>query len=146
MQVFIIGTPYETALYLDARRRHKQIIECEQIIKAIKTIRGPKSAWANHPAVLQYKNHLDWLEAYTLCLKSWDTMYEEQAPFWSELAGYHKPPFHTQEYFDQMKRRLYTKDPQHYAQWAHLGTSEINWYFVDGEWRHYKDGKLINKK
>ena len=54
------------------------------------------------------------------------------------------PSFHTQEYFDQMKRRLFTKDSKHYAQWAHLGTSEVNWYFVEGEWRYYENGKRIN--
>lgn len=143
MQVFIIGTPWQTALNLDKRRRFKQIVECGQIIKAIKTIRGPKSAWANHPAVLQYKNHVDWLEKYLLCLKSFDTQYEDQCKAWSDLADCLKPPFHTKAFFDQMKRRLYTKDPQYYAQWAHLGTSEVNWYFVNGSWRYYKDGKRV---
>jgi hypothetical protein len=42
-----------------------------------------------------------------------------------------------------MKRRLYTKNPEHYAQWAHLGKSEENWYFVDGVWRKYVNGKRI---
>ena len=54
-----------------------------------------------------------------------------------------KPPFLTDDYFTQMKKRLYTKDNQHYAQWAELGESEINWYFVDNEWRYYKNGKQI---
>lgn len=145
MQVFIIGTPWQTVLKLDKRRRLKQIIECEQIIKAIKTIRGPKTAWANHPVVLQYKSHIDWLEKYHLCLKSFDTKYEDQCKVWSDLADCLKPDFHTPEYFDQMKRRLYTKDPNHYAQWAHLGTSEVNWYFVGETWLHYKNGKLIKQ-
>lgn len=42
-----------------------------------------------------------------------------------------------------MKRRLYTKDQEHYKQWAHLGTSEENWYFVDGEWRKYVNGERV---
>ena len=45
------------------------------------------------------------------------------------------------EYYDQMKRRLYTKDKSWYSQWAHLGESVENWYFVDGEWRKYVNGK-----
>jgi hypothetical protein len=53
------------------------------------------------------------------------------------------PNFHTQEYFDQMKRRLYTKNKEHYKQWAYLGESDVNWYFVDGEWRKYINGKRI---
>ena len=44
-----------------------------------------------------------------------------------------------------MKRRLYTKDPIHYAQLSHLGTSETNWYFVDGSWKYYENGKLIKQ-
>lgn len=63
--------------------------------------------------------------------------------FYNDMANKTRPPFHTQEYFDQMKRRLYTKDPVHYAQWASLGTSEDNWYFVDGEWRIYNNGKRV---
>lgn len=66
--------------------------------------------------------------------------------FASRMSCYCKiltPRFHTQEYFDQMKRRLYTKDPEHYKQWADLGTSEENHYFVDGEWRKYVNGKRI---
>ena len=59
------------------------------------------------------------------------------------MADKRRPEFHTQEYFDQMKRRLYTKDPQHYAGWAQLGTSDVNWYYVDGAWKCYKNGKLI---
>lgn len=46
-------------------------------------------------------------------------------------------------YFDQMKRRLYTKMPEHYNQWELLGESDVNWYFVDGEWRYYRGGKRI---
>lgn len=33
MQVFIIGTPLETAVALDKRRLHKQIIECKQMYR-----------------------------------------------------------------------------------------------------------------
>lgn len=43
-----------------------------------------------------------------------------------------------------MKRRLYTKDPKYYAVWSYLGTSDENWYFVDGEWRKYVNGKRID--
>jgi hypothetical protein len=35
MQVFIIGTPLETAKVLDNKRLNKQIIECGQILDAI---------------------------------------------------------------------------------------------------------------
>lgn len=42
-----------------------------------------------------------------------------------------------------MKRRLYTKDKLFYKQWEDLGESDINWYFVDNEWKYYKNGKKI---
>lgn len=62
---------------------------------------------------------------------------------YSKFADLCRPPFHTQDYYDQMKRRLYTKDKEHYKQWAHLGESDENWYFVDGEWRKYVNGKRV---
>ena len=68
---------------------------------------------------------------------------EKAAIRWSRYADRSRPPFHTEAYFKQMKRRLFTKNPEHYNQWAHLGTSNENWYFVDGEWRYYCNGKRI---
>ena len=35
MQVFIIGSLLDTAMCLDKKRLNKQIIECQQILKAI---------------------------------------------------------------------------------------------------------------
>ena len=139
MQIFIIGTPFETAQALDKRRLNKQIIECRQIMKAIK---GESKVWANHPCVKMYRKHLDWLEFYMFTL----SMYRNGnawAYYVSDMADGFRPTFHTQEYFDQMKRRLYTKDNNHYKQWAHLGESDVNWYYVDGEWLYYRNGKRI---
>ena len=51
MNVFVIGSPIETAKCLDPRRLNKQIIECKQILKAID---GETKAWANHPATKMY--------------------------------------------------------------------------------------------
>ena len=139
MQVFIVGTPLETARALDDRRLNKQIIECKQILDALN---GAK-AWSNHPCVLQYRGYEQWLYEYLQCLKEFakGRVYTPQE--YSRIADKYRPSFHTQEYFDQMKRRLYTKDPVHYEQWAHLGTSEVNWYFVENEWRYYKNGKRV---
>jgi hypothetical protein len=139
MQVFIVGTPLETAKALDARRLQKQIVECLQILDALN---GAK-AWSNHPCILQYKGHERWLLNYMYCLTGYI-----QCDILFALNSNHNcqeitPNFHTQEYFDQMKRRLYTKDNEHYKQWAYLGESDVNWYFVDGEWRKYINGKRI---
>lgn len=139
MQVFIVGTPLETAMALDKRRLNKQIVECMQILDALN---GAK-AWSNHPCVLQYRDYYKWLELYMCILTAYRNGEGDALSFEAQIKRLPQPPFHTQEYFNQMKRRLYTKDPVHYAQWAYLGTSEENWYFVDGEWRIYKNGKRI---
>lgn len=139
MQVFIVGSPLVTAMVLDNRRLNKQIIECQQILDALEG----KKAWSNHPCTLQYRDHSEWLYAYMMCLIHYRDDTEWGREKWNEVALEYTPPFHTEEYFNQMKRRLYTKDPVYYEEWAHLGTSEDNWYCVDGEWRIYRNGKRI---
>ena len=149
MQVFIIGTPYETAVALDKRRLNKQIIELGQIIDAInaRIHTRKKVAWINHPVTKMYQDHIEWLYNYGEVLDlvrlghTWDNSYLLQNT--NTEAMLKKPYFHCQEFFDQMKRRLYTKDKQYYSQWSNLGESNINWYFVDGEWIKYENGKRI---
>lgn len=139
MQVFIVGSPLETARALDPKRLRKQIIECGQILDAL----NGKSAWSNHPCVLQYEGHKEWLEEYHKCLVAYKNNDIVQAFVSEQWCHITRPKWHTQEYYDQMKRRLYTKDPEYYKQWAYLGTSDENWYFVDGEWRKYVNGKRV---
>ena len=139
MQVFIIGTPLATAMALDRKRLNKQIIECQQILDALN---GAK-AWSNHPCVLQYRGYEKWLEHYLSCLTLYKNNANIHAKVCSDLAQLIKPEWHTTEYFDQMKKRLYTKDNEHYKQWANLGEADVNWYFVDEEWRKYVNGKRI---
>lgn len=151
MQVFIIGSPFETAQILDKKRLNRQIQEAKVILDALN---GTK-AWSNHPCVLQYRGHEAWLMSYRDCLRYYykatyakNTVYGCAVDFddcvlSNRYCNLITPSFHTKAYFDQMKRRLYAKDPVHYAQWAHLGESEDNWYFVDGEWRIYRNGKRI---
>lgn len=138
MQVFIIGSPFETAQILDKKRLNRQIQEAKVILDALN---GAK-AWSNHPCVLQYRGHEEWLKLYKYILEAYRYPHAS-AVYYDLVADKCRPPFHTQEYFDQMKRRLYAKDKEYYAQWAHLGESEDNWYFVDGEWRIYNNGKRI---
>lgn len=141
MQVFIVGSPLETAKVLDRRRLNKQIIECKQILDALN---GAK-AWSNHPCTLQYRGQELWLYDYMRCLMNHRDGRVFLAELYSGACDCIRPPFHTQEYFDQMKRRLYTKDPIFYAQWMNLGISECNWYYVDGEWGYYKNGKRVKE-
>lgn len=139
MQVFIVGSPLETAMALDKRRLNRQIQETKVILDALN---GAK-AWSNHPCTLQYKGHERWLMNYMACLLRYKCGEYGRAEVSSKWCKRYTPPFHTEEFFAQMKRRLYTKDNNHYAQWAYLGTSEENWYFVEGEWRIYRNGKRI---
>lgn len=139
MQVFIVGSPLETAMALDPKRLNRQIQETKVILAALN---GAK-AWSNHPCVLQYRGHEFWLRCYKRVLESFIKKDEFRIRFWSWRASESTPHWHTQKYYDQMKRRLYTKDKEHYKQWADLGESDCNWYFVDGEWRKYVNGKRV---
>jgi hypothetical protein len=143
MQVFIVGTPLETAMALDRRRLNKQIIECGQILDAL----NGKKAWSNHPCTLQYKSPLNrsWLINYLSCLSSYVNGRYGEAMNYDEVCEVVRPIFHAQEYFDQMKRRLYTKDKEHYKQWAYLGESDVNWYWSHEkqEFIKYRNGKRI---
>ena len=139
MQVFIVGNIFETIKALDKKRRKKQWTEVQQIIDAI----NGRIAWKNHPCVVQYRKFQYWLILYRTVIEYINMDMFERAENISLVADLYRPPFHTQEYFDQMKRRLYSKDNNHYKQWAHLGESKENWYFVDDEWRVYINGKRL---
>lgn len=145
MNVFIIGTPYETAQALDEKRLRKQIIECRQILDALN---GKTKAWRSHPAVVQYEGYEPYLMNYLDCLQLFAKGKLEQAKDISDVTDrWFKPLFHTEPYFDSMKRRLYTKDPVHYAQWADLGTSDVNWYWSEEEcgYIYYRNGKRVEE-
>lgn len=140
MQVFTTGTALQTAMALDGKRLNKQTLESRQIMAAI---RGESKAWRNHPCTLMYRDHQRWLLAYTQTLVCYRNGQMDRAKRWDRVAKHYTPPFHTADYLAQMRRRLYTKNPDHYRQWAALGESTVNWYFVDGEWRHYRNGKRV---
>ena len=143
MQLFIVGSPLETAMVLDPKRLRKQIIEVGQILDAL----NGKSAWSNHPCVLQYRGHEFWLRCYKRVLE--EMQKSGGASIRSRYFNYRAiettPDWHTQEYYDQMKRRLYTKDHEHYKQWADLGFSDENWYWSQDENKFIKyiNGKRI---
>ena len=140
MQVFIVGTPFETAMVLSQKHLNNQINEAKIILDALS---GAK-AWSNHPCVLQYRGHEVWLRHYHDCLMFYMRGEYKLARIESYYADdLHRPPFHCDEFFAQHKRRLYTKNPNHYKQWSPLGNSDCNWYFVDNEWRKYINGKRI---
>ena len=139
MNAFIIGSPLETAMALDKRRLNKQIVECLQMLNAMEY----KSRWSNHPCTLQYREHKHWLFDYMQCLDAYrngDIKYAESISARCDLM---RPSFQKEEFFNQMKRRLYTKNNKHYKQWEHLGESNQNWYFVYSEIIVYENGKRL---
>lgn len=135
MQIFLpYSSPFLTAKILDKKRLNKQIIECKQIIKAIK---GESNAWKNHPVVLMYKNHLDWLNYYMKSLffyKNGDTI---SSFLYSKLADNIIPEFICEVYCNNFKKRLYTKDPIKYELFKQYGKSYENWYYVNNNWLVY---------
>lgn len=140
MQVFVVGSPIYTAQCLDRLRLNKQIVECGQILSAL---RGDTKAWVNHPCTKQYRNHQLWLYYYQKSLLNYKRGDLKMSMWYSNAADYIRPGFHIQAYYDQMKRRLYTKDRNHYGVWSSLGESYENWYWsdVDNVWLKYKQNK-----
>lgn len=157
MQVFVpYASPFEVAACLDERRLNKQIIECWQILAAI---RGESNAWKNHPCVKMYRDHAEWLEYYTFCLECYresvrarddgdpDEMWIQShlAEEWCDKANAITPPFLTEEFCKHHQARLYTKDCYNYDFFNDCKVTIENWYFVDGELLRYANGKRITE-
>lgn len=144
MQVFVpYPSPIDTARAMsnDKLRLRKQIIECDQILKAIC---GESEAWKSHTIVKMYSDYAVWLWYYRETLNAYtqgNLLLADQFSY--QCDAYFRPPFLTESFCDQHKRRLYTKAPELYPQFAEYGTSEENWYFVDGEIVKYINGKRI---
>lgn len=140
MQIFIpYPSPIEVAKCLDPKRLNKQIIECGQIIKAI---RGETKAWVNHPIVKMYADHLRWVEFYKACLESYKNS-PDLAEFWSAQADMVRPFWMTDALCRSHKRRLVAKDPQFYKAFWVYGISAINYYIVDNKVLGYTQGRKI---
>lgn len=155
MQVFV---PYSSpldcakALWDDSKRYNKQIIECRQILDAIDCI---SKGWRNHPVVKMYKYYREWLAIYYCCLQAYRDAHKfdkssfgynatmRMAETYSIEADAIMPPFLTDDFCNQHKRRLYSKSAELYPQFAEYGKSEENWYFVDGKLLKYINGKQV---
>lgn len=141
MQVFVpYPSPIDVAKCLDSSRLRKQVLESDQILNAIS---GQSNAWKNHPITKMYSKHGLWLANYRQCLYLFLHGNTKTAEYFSEDADDIRPPFLTDSFCDQHKRRLYTKAPDLYPQFAEYGTSDENWYFVDGQIVKYVNGKRI---
>lgn len=149
MNVFIpYPSPLEVAktMWADKRRYNKQIIECKQIIAAIE---GAK-AWRNHPVCLMYKEHRKWLYYYMRVFTAYRDYKKGNdkafvtAMFYDGYAENVTPTFIDDAMCIQHRKRLYTKSPELYPQFAEYGTSEENWYYISGQIVKYVNGKRIN--
>lgn len=135
MQIFIVGSIFETCQALDKRRLWKQILEARQIIDVLL---GKSQAWKNHPIAKMYKDDLEWLSLYLAVFEEYWKGDLEAAEIISNGAEEIKPIFlYDDSYLENMKKRLFTKDSSFYSQWASLGESYVNMYFVDGNWKYY---------
>lgn len=144
MQVFFTSTScFKTASQLDKRRLNKQIIEAAQIILSID---GYGTGWLNHPVTQMYRPYKLWLQLYHACLKAYKEGDMELAEAFSRKADTVRPPFVTDKFCNHHARRLYTKAPGLYPQFATLGTSIENWYVINGETIRYVNGKRIKKQ
>ena len=137
MTIFIIGTVADTAMSLDVKRFNKQILECQWIIDMAEGRTKP----FNHPAYLMYKNHIDWVKKYRECFIAYKNKNFDAFKKLSEEANNIKPTFLCEELYTNFKRRLYTKDETFYQRWKELGKTYANYYYVDGNWVRYENGK-----
>lgn len=133
MQIFIIGTPLETALSLDNKRFHRQISEAKIILKAINGL----NKWRG-PLIEMYKSNIEWLTNYILIFEAVRVNDMVFAEYLNNLTINITPNFITKEYVINMKKRLYTKDKVFYKKWKSLGESNINMYWVNNEWKIIK--------
>ncbi len=137
MTIFLTGTVADTADDLDVKRFNKQIVECQWIINMAEGKTKP----SNHPAYLMYKDHIDWVKKYKECFIAYKNKDYELCKRLSNEADMIKPDFLCEELYTNFKRRLYTKDPEFYKRWEHLGKTEANYYYVDNKWWKYENGK-----
>lgn len=146
MNVFL---PYPSILTsakaLDTRRLHKQTVECNQMLKAL----ASKGAWSNHPATLMFKNHQDVLLAYIMIADAELAFRRNTTEIPDEIVKldieveFVLSAWLPSAFFDQHKKRLYTKDNVHYKQFSSFGEADINYYYVDNTILKYKNGKRL---
>lgn len=142
MQVFCpYKEPIKTAKCLDKFRLEKQIIECCEIIKSFTLGNTPI-----HPIGKMYNectNNRLYLINYKKCLDFYFHGNEKKAKAYNDIAMLTLPDFMTDEFCIQHRRRLYTKDPKKYRRFAEYGTSDENWYVINGELIKYVNGKRL---
>lgn len=133
MQIFIIGTPLETAILLDNKRFHRQLSEAKIILNAIYGENGWKG-----PLIDMYRNNIEWLKLYINIFEAVKSNNLNLAKTLDKQAFNITPIFQTQEYIINMRRRLYSKDPIYYNCYSRYGKSDFNMYWVNEGWKIIK--------
>ena len=137
MTIFLVGTAAYTAANLDPKRLNRQIQECSWLIGMVEN----PAKWKNHPCNFMYKDYIDWVKIYRECLVAYKNKDLDKCLKLSNEADKIKPKFICDALYINFKKRLYTKDPIYYKKWEDLGSTEANYYFVDGHWWKYENGK-----
>lgn len=134
MQIFILGSIYETAKYLDNKRFHRQLSEAEMIYKGILGENG----WGRNILATMYRPYINYLKLYIKTFREFKNGCYFDAYISSIEAEKYKPEFICDKYINNMKSRLYTKDPLYYNMFSGFGKSYINLYYINDKWREYK--------
>lgn len=131
MQTFV---PYpsfsESAKVIDTKRLGKQIIEAQQIFKALTL---PEYGWKNHPATKMWRGHELALVYYAMaCNDEWRARRGKDHGAWLNLVALSGksdlPPTSAKlpgwwgdsRVHDTHKANLLRKDPEHYKQFAYI--------------------------
>lgn len=96
MNIYVFGSPYNTARLLSNEERIKQLHAAQRVMSAI------NNGDFSDPRVAQYKGHMQWIKYYMLCLNSYrhDHPTAQKIAFmYSDMADKIRPIFHTSEYF-----------------------------------------------
>lgn len=96
MNIYIFGSPYTTARLLSKEERLKQLNETHRVMQAI------NNGDFSDPLVAQYKDHMQWIKYYRLCLISYrdnNPTGQNLAFMYSEKADKIRPVFHDLDYF-----------------------------------------------
>lgn len=148
VNVFIPYDNFEVcARCLDNKRLYKQIVECKQILNAIK---GETKGYANHPATVMWKRYPHALRRYQIsCIREWlnrrwmldfetitdlDKRYAwKQGALTRDTLMPHW--WGDKDIHDSHKANLYRKDPEHYKQF-NLGI-DMPYVWVNDEGKKY---------
>lgn len=147
MQTFV---PYSDmdlcAQVLDDKRLGKQRSESLIILATIekkKTLPpDTKIGWKNHPAVLMWEGHEDYLVLYSISITmEWikrgykDSTLPKFFGMWDNIEGVPKPPkwWGDERVHQSHRSKLVQKNPEHYAKLFHSDPKNLEYFWPSKE-------------